>query len=312
MTASIYDEKNLFSARQVPWMKVGQVIEEPITAQEAMKKCGLDFDVELRVAGFQRSDGKGYVKDASRVAIVQAGTNEKPFGWATSTYEIVQYREAFEFIDEINPMVSAAGGLKNNRQAFMVVKLPEHLEVNVAGDDLHELYVVLRTSHDVTRAVQVFIMPLRGMCMNQLPLKTFGKAKQSWSVRHVKGAQAKLEEAKKVILGIDQYVEEFKEMADKLAAIDLELEEAHSILTNMLPDRPKTAEAVTTIGDLFDHGEQVGEKFHHTGWGLVNAVGEYFDWMRKGGTAESQFTNALQGSTNKWANRTAQTLLRRR
>ena len=310
-------ETQSFSTREVPWMKVGEVIDAPLSAHDAMTKAGLDFDVELREVAYKRSNPKPkastWVASSSRRAIQRVGVDDgEPFGWATDTYEIVQYREAFDFIDEIKPNVVSAGGLKGGRQAFMVVKVPDHIELDVAGGDAHELYGILRTSHDVTRAVEFFIMPLRGKCMNQLPLSSFGKnAPQRWSVRHVTGAQEKMREAMKIVSGLDNYAKEFKATAEKLAAIDIELADAEKLLRqHVLPDRPRTDKVIQDIGQLFDHGETVG--YPKTGWGLVNAVGEYFDWHRTGGSAESQFTNALQGSTNRAVNRTAQVLLARR
>jgi hypothetical protein len=34
-----------------------------------------------------------------------------------------------------------------------------------------------------------------------------------------------------------------------------------------------------------------------TGWGLVNAVSELYDWERSGGTAQSRFLGAIEGQT---------------
>lgn len=297
-----------FSTREVPWMKVGTVIEKPLPADEAMALAGLDFDVELRAIGFQNSKKSGYLRFPGKTAIVRVDT-EDPFGLASDDYEVVQYREAFQFIDEISPEIVAAGSLRKQRQAFMVVKHKDHVNLDVIDGDHHDLYVVLRTSHDCTRAVEVFIMPLRGRCMNQLPIATFGKnAQQRWSVRHVKGAQEKLHEAKKVILGLDAYAEEFAETAAKLASIDVELSAARDLLEVVLPSRPQTPAAIEKITSLFENAETVG--YHGTGWGLVNAVSEYFDHHRVGGSPESRFTNAMQGQTLKSVNRTAQLLLR--
>ena len=56
----------------------------------------------------------------------------------------------------------------------MVVKVPMAINV-LSGDDPHDLYGVLRTSHDLSRATEVMVMPLRGRCMNQLTLHSFSR-----------------------------------------------------------------------------------------------------------------------------------------
>lgn len=301
-----------FSARELPWMKVGTVIDKPVNVEKAIKLAGLDWEVELRDTGYRSADGKRWLPYVDRRTIVRTDTDE-PFGIASaSDYEIVQNREAFDFVNAINPHILAAGPLRKGRHVFMVVKAPEHFGIDVLDGDHHDLYVVLRTSHDCSKAIEVLIMALRGMCMNQLPLVTFSKqAQQSWSIRHVKTAHEKLEQAQDIIKNLDGYAKEFSSMADRLAKIDLELDEAQKVLETVLDDRPKRAEVITKVLDLFDHGDTVG--YHKTGWGLVNAVGEYYDHLRTGGsiTPESRFTNALSGSTKRYINRTAQLLVRR-
>lgn len=300
-----------FSTRDVPWAKIGTVIEKPLPVAQALKKAGLDWNVELQPVKFTHG-GKSQTF-TGRSVIVRSDTGQ-PFGVASDGYSVIQNTEAFEFIDAISPEIVAAGSLKGGRQAFIVCKAPDRGEMDLLDGDMHDLYVVLRTSHDLSKAVEVFLMPLRGMCMNQLPLKTLGRhAKQSWSVRHVPTAKARLAEAQGVIAGLDNYRADFEDTAKRLAAIDLEIAETEELLRMVLPDRPKRQEQVDTIIGLFDHGERVGERFHHTGWGLVNAVGEYFEHARpsRSDSVESRFTNGLNGSINKYVNRAAQLLVRR-
>lgn len=305
---SIYEEENIFTARTLPWMKVGTVIERPVTAAEAMKLADADFDVKLKPVFFQA--GKDKKRFEGRSVVVRTDTFE-PFGIVSDTYEVIQYREAFEFIDSVNPEVAAAGTLKKGRHAFMVVKLPDHLSLDLLGGDHHDLYVVLRTSHDGSKAVEVAIMPLRGRCMNQLPLTSLTRnAKQRWAVRHVVGAKAQLAEAQKIITGWEAYAAEFETTAKRLAAIEIGIDETQELLRVVLPDRPKREDVIAEIGELARTSPTI-EGFHGTGWGAVNAVGEYFDHFRRGGSPESRFTNALSGSTSKYVNRTAQLLIRR-
>jgi hypothetical protein len=92
--------------------------------------------------------------------------------------------------------------------------------------------------------------------------------------------------------------------------MDLEIAEAERVLKAVMPDRPKRQEAVDRVLSLFHSGETVGH--HDTGWGLVNAVGEYYEHHRRGGNDEARMLNALAGSTFKMVNRTTQMLMRSR
>jgi phage/plasmid-like protein (TIGR03299 family) len=296
-----------FSARSVPWAKIGTTIEKPVTAEKAMKLAGLDFDVTRRPISFPGSDGKP-IKLAGRQVLARED-NDMHVGIVADAYEIVQYRDAFTFVNEIHPMVVAAGQLRGGRQAFMVVRVPDHDTVTVLDGDAHDLYAVLRTSHDCSRAVELTIMPVRGMCMNQMPLGSFTtRAQQRWSIKHVRGVHDKIREATRIVKGLDEYAREYATVADHLAQMDLEIAEARKIMEMVLPNRPKRAEAIGAIVGLFESSDTVG--YHNTGWGLVNAVGEYFDHGRRGGQPEAQLLNALGGVTTKSINRTAQVLLR--
>jgi hypothetical protein len=77
-----------FSARSVPWAKIGTTIEKPVTAEKAMKLAGLDFDVTRRPISFPGSDGKP-IKLAGRQVLARED-NDIHVGIVADAYEIVQ------------------------------------------------------------------------------------------------------------------------------------------------------------------------------------------------------------------------------
>lgn len=310
-----------FTSREAPWMKLGPITEETHTAEKAAELGGLNFEVELLEAGFRSSVppkvGQSAWKNVtSRRACVRKDTQQF-FSYVSSTYTPIQYGEAFSFIDSINPSYVAAGTLGNGRQAFMVVQLPGHhtLELNVGKViDPLEMFVVLRASHDLTRALEVSVLMLRGKCMNALTLSSFTQgALQKWSVKHVgKDPVAKLAAATSTLQRSEAYTKSFLDTAKTLADIKLTMEEADSILRRVLPDRPKRDEQVSAIIRAWKDAPTGG--FPDNGWGLVNGVSDYFEWGRNEGTRnnQSRFTGALTGATHRYTNRTAQLLLTRR
>src|SRR6185295_19519587 len=95
-------------------------------------------------------------------------TTGQPLGIMSDGYEILQYGEAFDFMDTISPHYVAGGALKGGRQGFLVVKAPTDVNAALKKLDPHDFYIVVRTSHDGTRAVEASVMTLRWKCMNQL------------------------------------------------------------------------------------------------------------------------------------------------
>lgn len=312
---TVSEKEIQFSTREVPWLKLGKIQETPATAKEAAQLSGLDFEVELRdCASRDPATGEWCVVD-KRKAVVRRDTGDFMEFVSSSVYQPLQYAEAFNFMDVVNPRYVAAGSLRGGRQGFMVVETPLRLNV-LGGDDPHSLYGVLRTSHDRSRGVELSVMPLRGKCMNQLTLSTFAKdAEYRWAIKHTSTLNAKLAEAQLSLERIGAYVQRFEKLADKLVHIAVKPEKAKQLLTITIPQpRGKTEKVAVQYGERLESilnlwSTSPTVAYAGTGWGLVNAVSEYYDWYRAGGTPESRFLNALEGETHKRLNKMAGLLL---
>lgn len=297
----------LVSQREVPWMKLGRLVDEPMTAAEAADAGGLNFDVTLHEVRYTGSDGVERTIPDRRV--VERSDTHAWLGIVSAGYPAFQYAEAFDFMDAVGGHYVAAGALRGGRQGFMVVR-PPVAGLDPLGGDPHDLYVVLRTSHDCTRAVEVSAMPLRGRCTNQLTLRGFASnAHYRVAVKHSPGMREKLHDAQNVMKNLDAYVAEFGRTATRLAERSVSDETATTVLRRVLRDRPRRDEAIENIVQRWHASPTVG--YDGTGWGLVNAVSEYYEWGRAGGTPESRFLAALQGQTHGAVNRTATLLLSR-
>lgn len=335
-----------FSARQVPWAKIGTVIDEPdVDSARAAELGGIDFDVDVHEAGYRinhepalddvgeqlhdvddrplfraptgeiTTDTVSWRNTPTRRAIVRRGTNEW-YSYVSTDYQLVQFREAFAFMDTISPRYVAAGALSDGRQGFMVVELPDHerADVDVDGEvDSHRLYVVLKTSHDLSSGIKIAVTTLRERCMNMLTFPTFARdAPQSWSIRHVGDPRAKLEEAHKTLTNATRYQEIFERTVVQLASVHVSSDDLRQIARLVLPRRLKTIDnQVEAIVDKFERADTVG--YHGTGWGAVNAVSDYLQWGRTTAarTPQSEFTSPLEGDTAKYVNNTVQLVMAR-
>lgn len=306
-----------FTTRFAPWTKLGVQIDTEVDSAEAARLGGLDFEVEFRAASFASVSEKGNktsVTVPNRKAIVRTDTGEF-FDFVSTDYEVVQYRDAFAFMDKINPRYTAAGTMSHGKQGFLVTQLPDFaaLNVEIAGQvDPHDLYVIVRTSHDRSKALEISVMPLRERCMNQLALSSFSVgAPQRWSIKHVGDVESKLKIAEQVLTVVPKYAEIFANKARQLGSVDVTDEDARAILKRVLPDKKRRDETVEAIMSTYHNDESVG--FVGTGWGLTNAVSTYYDWGRSDSTRtdQSRFTSGLLGDTAKYFNRTAQLVLAR-
>lgn len=318
MTQVAAPESTLVSTREVPWMKLGKLTESPMSAADAARLGGLDFEVGKRTLYYEsRTPGNPEHGDIvlhvskkydGRIAVVRRDTDQ-PLGIMSKDYPLLQYSEAFDFMDTVHPEYVACGALKGGKQGFMVVRLPDHLTV-LSNLDAHDMFVVLRTSHDGSRAIEVSVMPLRGRCMNQLTLQSFtAGVPHRWSIKHTPTMAAKLKDAQASLGNVSAYAERFAVNAQRLIKLKISDDVARTTLESVLPDRPRRDDQVESILSAWHTAETVG--FDGFGWGLLNAVSEYFDWGRAGGSAESRFVGALQGQTTNTINRVAGRLLSR-
>jgi phage/plasmid-like protein (TIGR03299 family) len=317
VTDTIHEEVT-FTQRDVPWMKIGHRVDEAQSLSDALTLAKLDFDVELRKEGYQTTTGTWRI-DPSKKKVVRVDT-EEPLGTVSSTYEALQYRDAFDFLSVGELDFVAGGNLKFGKQAFMVVQVPGHKTLEVLGEDHHDMYTVVRTSHDGSRALEVLRMALRGTCMNALTLSTFGKggayggnAAQRWSIRHTKNMRSKMEQVQALITGAEAYDTEFAEMAKRLADIDIDVEATEKLITELVKEQHsyvKDQETyVSAIMNTYTSSTRNG--YQGNGWGVLNAVSEHYEHVRGGDrrTAEARWTQNFDGLTHKAVDRTARLLL---
>lgn len=301
--------------RRAPWLRLNRLVESDTydSVEDVLHASELDFTVSLRDIQFAATQGDAataWLPAASRKAVVRDDTGEF-FDVVSADYGVYQYGEAFSFLNHLESrQFVAAGPLKDARQAFMVIKLPDLDDFTVAGDDRHELNVVIRTSHDRSRAVEVFTMPLRVVCTNQLPIRPLtGGVTNRWAVHHIGNVSEKMHDAAVLVDNVRAYVEDFKLVAERLADTHLGTEDASFVLQRVLRNSPTKDDVVEHIIALWQNADTVG--FHGTGWGLTNAVSDYFEHGRRGGTAQSRLLGALEGQTRGVLDRTVPLILGR-
>ena len=301
-----HEVETMFSAREVPWHGLGTVTDDVLTAKEAIVAGGLDWDVELRkmYVGTPR-DTKVLVPGAN--AVVRT-SDDSVLGLVKSRYVLFQNREAFSFADSLvdsgEAKYETAGSLRKGAVVFLTMKVPD--QIMIAGEDAHDLYIVLRTSHDGSKAISVMVTPIRVVCMNTMTLAA-GAARQKWSMPHVSTLDGKLQEARETIKMTFSYVDEFVRMGDQLVATKITDDQLYAVLNDSLPKRPKTEERIDFMMDLYRTSETNG--FTGTGWGGLNAVTEYDDHYRETSSQEAVFSNIMDGEIARVRNNVARRLL---
>lgn len=184
---------------------IGTTFGEPVTAREALEKCGADFEVGLQPiiaanhqlaslldggmaidgANTRLIDGQQFVSiDMLREGLIDdyratmRMDNENPLGIVSDSYGVVQNQHAFDFLDLLTTgeldgeqaLITSAGSLLGGRRVFVQAKFPEPVRMAGNNNDIIDMYISVSTSHDGSGAVNVAISPIRIYCTNSLQL----------------------------------------------------------------------------------------------------------------------------------------------
>ena len=290
-------ETMFYTKREKPWHGLGTPVDDALTAEEAIEKAGLAWDVNPMP-----------VYDHNGIVIPGYSANTRSsdgsvLGIVGSRYSIVQNKEAFDFTDSLigeGLKYETAGSLKDGKRIWLLGKMPERY---INGDKF-DPYIVFTNTHDGTGAVKCCMTPVRVVCNNTLNMALEG-ARQSWSTRHTGNIQTKLADARRTLELADVYLRNFAEQADRLANERMDSQMVVTVLNQILPV-PKDA----TDRQLKSVQETKNEiqvcmlapdliKFAGSKWQFLNAVADYVDHGSRKKTKnweENRFANIIDGT----------------
>lgn len=274
-------------AREVPWHGIGTKAEGLMTAAEALKLGGLDWEVIQRPIYAQKSDlGLDMIPIKTHVANVRA-TDNKVLGVVGRGYRPVQNETALSLMDDIvdsgEAKYETVGALKEGRVVFISMELPKH--IRVPGDDSDvKPYILLANGHDGGHALQIIVTPIRVVCNNTLTAALGSRTRERVYLRHTANIESRIGEARRALGITFDYLERFEDLAKELVAKRVTVRAGTKMLETIFPfterekenldlkDRSHFAKAL----NIWKRGDDL-ESIRLTGWGLFNAVAEYID-----------------------------------
>lgn len=271
MSAGIYENDWILSAKERPWHGIGTVVEEAPTSEDAIKIAKLDWTVNQFPVFANGNEIPGYF------ANVRSDTNEA-LGLVRGRYKVIQNTEAFDFVDgiienkDVECRYETAGSLFNGRRIFLLVKLPNK---ELLGDDI-ENYLFFTNSHDGSSALTAGITNVRVVCNNTLQMAIKG-AQRTWTCRHTDSIFAKKAQAQEALGLAVTYMDSMDEIAEELATKKINEETFfrnlfHSKM-NLASDKAKQ-QTVERIHLIYNEKDDL-QNFRGTAWGMYNAVADF-------------------------------------
>lgn len=277
---------------QGAWHRLGVVLQEPPTVEEAIQVAGLDWTVELEPVYL--SDGRMV---SERRAVVRS-SDRSVLGTVGPEYEPLQNHEAFAwfnpFLAERNVALETAGSLRGGRRVWVQARVRDEA-AEVAPGDVVRPFLLLYTGHDGTLSVGVQFSVTRVVCMNTLRAARgeggIIKVRHTAAVRE--GLAAVRETVDLVRRTFSASVEQYRAMQRR--ALGVEGLEAYIRKVLEVPaDAEKLPRAWDQILENFEAG--AGAETHRgTVWGAYNAVTEWTGSQR-GKDEESRLDSTWFGT----------------
>jgi phage/plasmid-like protein (TIGR03299 family) len=270
---------------------LGQKLNKPATAAEAIKAAHLDWEVEKQPIFLSR--GKEYRQVPDRFAVVRTdktADDESPvvLGIVGKEYTPLQNAAAFDWFDPIADGAKAiyhtAGALGDGERVWILAKLPD--TIRVIGDDITEKYLLLSNSHDGDSSVQVKFTPIRVVCQNTLTMAlSQGKGIR---VAHTPSLPERMKAARDALGIIRERFEEIAASFRLMAEVTVNHERLAHYVDRVFPlpadksDEPAIARVQRARNEsarLFDSGRgNTAAKVRGTLWAAYNGVAEFVDY----------------------------------
>lgn len=304
-----HEVETMFSGNRItPWHRLGTVVDGVLTAKDAIRAAGLDWTVEkYPVPDFEVAydeDGNAYHTDKIVLSddrfFLKRSTDLKRLGLVSDIYKQFQNEQAFDFMDTLvdsgEAKYETAGSLRGGAVIFLSMETPKH--IILPGDDEIKTYLLLRTSHDGSGRISVYVVTVRVVCMNTLTWAING-AKHSFGFTHTADVAGKAQQARESLGLTFRYEEAFEKEAKALIDVKVTDDEIIALLESTLPVRPsKDAEIEAVMANV--RGSDTVANFRGTAWGAVNGITEYYEHVKDNRSDSALFGRTLDGAQAKF------------
>jgi phage/plasmid-like protein (TIGR03299 family) len=284
------------SQRQLPWagLATGTADDgESLSSQQLLVKAGLDWDTEIRQMTRRLNDGT--IVEHPWARETYRSTDEYPLGVVRGHYEPFSNRDAFAFGDSIAENGQGrwihAGDYDKGVRIFMTMELADF---TVLGEDPYRMFLFLRTSHDGGTGLNAWIVPFAVRCLNQMQLVN-AQHQGSFTIQHTKNMAVRAEEAAETLRQVVEYSAEFKQLAEKLAATTVSDQKVRSVLNRLVPEgRARRDDIIADLKHNYLSSTTV-EPYRGTAYGLLQAVTEYYDHVKRSYSDNARFRSIMLG-----------------
>jgi phage/plasmid-like protein (TIGR03299 family) len=288
-----------FFVQEPAWHRLGKVLNNPPTTEQAIIEAGLDWQVLDEP--IYRIEKDGIVEISTHKSLIR-DQDRQLLGVVYNAYHPLQNSEAFKWFDillhEGDVILEAAGSLKRGNRIWILAKIRMN-PVEIQESDAIQPYLLLHNSHDGSTAIWIQYTPIRVVCWNTLSWAAASryeeeKNRKAFRIRHNSNIEEKLTLAQQALdlarQTFDTAIDEYKAMAFK--PITRELFELY--IANIFEiETPRDNKAFPLIQENFEAGRgNQGKSL----WDAYNGFTEWLDHQR-GKSEVSRLESAWFGNS---------------
>lgn len=301
----------MFSARnRVPWHKMGEIVQECLSANEAIIKAGLNWTASKRALqdtlGNPVTDNFGIFRDDNNVCLGVVGNN----------YTITQNAYAFDICDRLLQASGAhyetAGALGKGERIWVCANLGAAWKLP-GTDDLWERFLLYTTGHDGNFENLLKLVKTRVVCQNTLA-RAINESGAEVRAKHTKGAIQKLDRNVRLLGKLDQTEQGMSDALTELAKRQIQKASLHEIIDRLYPAKKKedgseerttrTSNTVIEVIDLFESNDRDAiPEIRGSAYNLLNAIiehSDHFSHIRNTGKQGKYSDEALRTINGIW------------
>jgi phage/plasmid-like protein (TIGR03299 family) len=302
--------ESMFSVRQMPWHLEGEILDDyPGTWAEARVLAGLDWDpvtTNVYAAAGINPDGTVHYEPIDGWKAISRSDTGAVLSLNKDTYTVIDHGEMGEIVEAVlaqpNVQWETAGVLDGGRSVWCLALLDE--PITLPGDLSPTLpYLAITNRHDGTAACALRATAVRIVCAN-----TFRAAElegertgATFSFIHKSSWRSRIEEARQAVTGARREMRRYTELAAELLGIPINPAQRELFVTEFIPMPPQglitdrvarnVEEARQALRLIFE--SKTTEQVAGTGYGLVQAAGEYLDHVRTARSWETRLNRTL-------------------
>lgn len=314
MSHELTDTDNMFSVREMPWHRLGQVLTEYPTRAEAQPMVHGWEPVAQPL--FRRVPSIG--PDGEPVTIYEEvegyvaqerSDNGALLATTTTTYTTVtnndlwDVAEAIQDVPQGDVMYETGGSLQGGRKVWLMLRLAEPLEIPGDPNGASVPFYMLQNNHDGLGSFRGSATQVRAVCANTIRAADLDAQARGteFVFSHTKNVAERVEEARAALAGWRESIEDYRRLATLMLDKKVTHRQQTEFLERFIPAPLSTMTSDRVKNNIEEARSQWMEVYNSvtcegiqgTAWGLLQASSEWSEHVRRANSVESRFRRAL-------------------